>query len=104
MDTDNLSGIPEHFHPIIEKYGREVFDFIMCTGLISEATQVLIILTNKHQSRGGRTAVVIAADAYNKVASAYAEKMGWDQPHLAEVEREIQLAHRSTQPVVQLLH
>ena len=89
---DPCLGIPEHFHPVVRKYGRAMFALVMDAGMSTQATAVLATLADKHHSKAGRHAVVVLSQAFNEISTAYCKLQGWEEGILTQCDRDIGLA------------
>lgn len=89
---NDCEGVPVELHSVVAKFGREVFDFVLATGLASQALEAAGQVVQRHASRKGLQAVMVLADQFGKVCGAYLARAGWDEATLAECDQAIRLA------------
>lgn len=97
----DLTGIEEMFHPVVQKYGRSMFALVMNAGVAGEAMQRLGRVIEHHRSQHGMHAVQVLGQAFNQVSNAYVLSKGWDEGTLAQCGRDIQLAFAGKLSVVE---
>lgn len=87
--ADDFGDLPEEFRGVAAAYGRDLFTFTMNVGMSGQAAATLATFAEKHRSAHSQHAIHILATAFNAVANAYAEKMGWDAEQLTDCDRAV---------------
>jgi len=98
--VDEMLDIPAHFHPVVTKYGRPLFQLVMRAGVANSAAEELRAQVVKHASRRGLHAVFVLSRCFSEMANDYALSQGWTEELIAQVDRDIQLAHRDANRVL----
>jgi len=91
---DDLSDIPECFHEVVRKYGRDMFATVFNAGMAQVALETLSAFVTKHQSAHSAHALRVLGNAFNQASNTLIVSKGWDRGTLAECDRESMLAGR----------
>ncbi len=92
---DDLSDIPECFHEVVRKYGRDMFATVFNAGMAQHAVEVLAALVEKHRSTHGAHAVKMISAAFNQASNTLITEKGWDAETLAQCDRDAMLAGKA---------
>ena len=95
-------GIDPCFDAVVEKYGREMFAFVMNAGMAGQATEAVAALAQR--LAGGSAisrqnsallahAVGVFSDSFNRLSNALVRKEGWTAEQMEECNQAIQLAY-----------
>ena len=99
MDTginSDCSGIEPCFHSVVAKWGREAFLVCWHANMAGEAASRLLAQAEKRQSKEILHAAGVMSQAFNEVVEMLGKAHGWTPEHLAEVDRDSQLAWRES--------
>lgn len=86
-----LATMPEHFHSVARQYGEELFGYCINGSMVQQA-----ITTMLRRLRGNQEmmhAINVIAGAYNNTAMQAAVGNKWTQEMIAQVNRDITVAH-----------
>ncbi len=99
------SDVDPCFHPVIERFGREMFALVMGAGLAGQSAAHLAAVAGKLEGSQSKMnhrlaaemnhAIAIVASAFNELSNSYVKKMGWPPEDVAACDSAIQVAYAS---------
>jgi len=99
--NDPYAGISKEYHPLVDRYGRDLFLLVWWSQLAGIACEKLTAQAEKRQSKDIAYANAMLGEGFNTLAQLLIERASFTQEQLIEVDREIQLTFRESLARVQ---